>query len=154
MAHEYPRIEEHVGTRAASPTGELGARAESPRAQPADVALLELLADAYDPNAEPPDEAQLAALGRDLESGAVSARLREMAAALGRFTQEDVRVLWESVTDARDEQYRHVNFALAPENRERFEEFDARAKARELVARKLLRLLPQLRRADWPAGEE
>jgi hypothetical protein len=77
---EYPPIEERVGNRAASPNGELGARAKAPAAvAPADAALLELLADAHDPNAEAPDEPQLAALGHDLETGVVSARLRALA---------------------------------------------------------------------------
>lgn len=82
---EYPNIEERVGTRAASAAGELGTRAESPRAAPADAQLLELLADSFDPNPDlEVDEDRLALLGRDIERGTVSARLREIAKALRR----------------------------------------------------------------------
>lgn len=106
---DYPRFEEHVGTRAASPTGELGSRAASASSPlPAAVELLMLLADAYAGDREPSED-QLAALGEDLDRGVVSARLRAIAAALGQLAPSDVEGLrlrarncWASYDHYRD----------------------------------------------------
>lgn len=59
-----------------------------------------------------------------------------------KITREDVRRIYEAIADAKDQQYRHINFAANDTNREMWDMWETKARLLAEVTAKLAALLP------------